>query len=228
MIRGLSVLLSVVCCVIFVNCVMADEFTVGEKWVYQHAGSRSSGSIGQPVDGDRIREIVSTTEEKGEQRWVLSEQWGTNDPVSSKMFICAERLIHKVDAGAQMLAFKPPVKLDSMDLKPGEEKIFKSKITDKDNFYQFEWKVKGLSKETIKVPAGEFKDCTKVDATVTVSVPGAEGFNIVMKYRYWYHPDVNGFVKEEFRFSPPGQDPKNTKTFKGVSTLKSYTVGKKK
>ncbi len=224
--RGFSVLLAIVCCIIFMNCAMADEFTVGEKWVYKHVGSRSSGSIGQPVNGDRTREILSTTKEKGETRWILSEKWGADDSATSKMFICAKRLIHQVDAGPQMLEFTPPVKLDYMDLKPGEEKNYKSEISDNGKSYHFNWNVKCINKETIEVPAGKFKDCVKVDATVTVSIPPE--FSIVMKYLYWYHPDVNGFVKEEFRFSPPGQDPNRTKSFKGVSTLKSHTNEKKK
>jgi hypothetical protein len=206
----------------------ADPYMVGEAWVYQHEGNRSSGDMSIPFNGERIREILSTGGENENQYWVLAERWGAGDLNPVKFHVDGKKMLREVDASSQIISIKPPVPFCWSDLKTGEEKDFESMMAVSGYSSPIQFHVKRLTDETITVPAGEFKDCAKIETLVTMSPQGApQSAELKISYTYWYHPKANGFVKESFQVAIPDSGPSSAKTLSGTSQLKSHEMKKK-
>lgn len=210
------------------NGVNADELKVGETWVFKHEGARPMGPPNENFDGDRVREVVSTEGESEKKVWVIKEIWGENDNRVSYTFVNAKKMISKVEVGENRnaISFEPAIPMVYTQLKPDEEKTYKS---------NFSWqngpsipmtiKAKRLKNETVKVPAGEYKDCihAMLEETITFTTNSGESMTIYNTREVWYHMDVNGMVKETFTTKRPNSDQQIT----GTSLLKSYSKEKK-
>ena len=204
----------------------ADPFSVGETWVYKHAGARTTGQVGMPVNGDRVITVKSTAGEGDAKMWILSEQWGKDDANPIEKHVNAKRLLCKSGPSSQLITLNPPVPYAWTGQKPGEEGTFQIKMGDGEMSIPMTFVSKRMENETLKVPAGEFKDCKKVKTVATMELPGPQNQKMKLEFNItqWYHPSVNGFVKEEFKFTPPSRPSTPSRTFSGVSELKSHTV----
>lgn len=206
----------------------ADPFTVGEKWTYKHEGAVPMRPPGYTITGDRVREVLGVQGESEKRRWSIREQWGDDDEWAGERLVCAERLFDKMEArgGEMVTTVDPAYPFDFLNLKPGEEKKLKSTFQFGEQFsFPIEATAKRVKDETVKVPAGEFENCVHIECeeTVTFSPPDGDEMKITTKREQWYHPKVNGMVKEIY----------TTQTFnggtnKGTSELKSYSKEKKK
>lgn len=208
--------------------VNAEPLNVGETWVFKHEGARPMGPPNETIQGDRVREVVSTQGESEKKVWVIKEEWGENDNRVSYTFVNEKKMISKVEVGENRnaISFEPAVPMVFTHLKPDEEISYKT---------NFSWqngpsvpmaiKAKRLKNETVKVPAGEYKDCihARLEESITFSTNSGESMTIKNIREVWYHHDVNGMVKELFTMRPPNSD----QEIKGTSLLKSYSKEKK-
>lgn len=198
-------------------------YTVGEKWIYQHWGNRTFGDILQPVRGDRVMEITGICLLDGETRWMMKEKWGDTDFDPSRSFIDEKRMLHRVESGADIISFSPPPYMDWLDLAPGERKTVQTVAASEKGDSLFTISVERLADETIVVPAGEFADCIKVGMTVNYAIPQKSHDSIDFHHTYWYHPTVNGFVKETFSFVS-AENTGGDSAIGGIAVLKSHNV----
>lgn len=200
-----------------------DPFQLGEKWIYQHGGNRTIGDVMQPVVGDRVQEITGQTIENGKPLWLITETWGETDYDPWRFFVDGERLLRKVESGAEIVRLNNPFPFDWLNLQPGESKRVKSGVIADTFTGAFTIDVQRLENETIAVPAGDYPDCIKVKMTIDYSISLRSGSPLVFHHIYWYHPKVNGVVKESFEYKPAEGNP-----ISGVSMLKSHTVPESK
>ncbi len=178
------------------------------------------GEVGKPIQGDRIRQVLSSHTEKGKKRWVFSERWGDDDLNPIQTHVGSNRFIHRIESGPGYMNFNPPMPMDWMNLKPGEEKTVHPVGFNKDNSFPCQMRAKRMGNETITVPAGEFKHCRKVRIELIPQDPNEGEQPPPFTFIAWYHPKANGLVKESFQYtSPDSKEPPVT----GTSLLKSYT-----
>ncbi len=204
-----------------------DPFAVGEKWTYKHEGAIPMRPPDTTMSGDRIREVVGVKGEGKEKRWLILEAWGNDDQWAGKRYVCADRMYDRMEGGGDMImTIKPATLFDGLNLKPDEEKSIECTFeVSADMSFPIKYTIKRVKDQTVKVPAGEFENCicVKSEEAITFSPPnGGDGMTITTKREQWYHPKVNGLVKEIFTILGPGGEDQ-----KGTSELKSYTKEKK-
>lgn len=204
-----------------------DQLEVGETWVFEHHGVRTSGTIGQPVDGRRIQEVVSTHEVEGIKAWIMRDKWGDSDVEPARYFLDAKRNLIRVEYGASIATPSTPIRFCLYDLKPGEEKSMKTVMKSETDETDISIHYSRLVDETLQLPAGEFQNCQKVKMVMTIVSEQTQNKPLDLHYMLWYHPKANGMVKESFLFMPPSQDGQNQPPLSGVSLLKSYTPAPK-
>ncbi len=199
----------------------ADPYSVGEKWAYEHEGSIPWRSPDQTVDGNRTREVVAVEGEGEEKRWIIREQWGTNDSNPTKSYVDSNRKVHKVEMSeGNTISFDPPIPSDYMNLKIGDKSEVKTKFQ-MPNGQEVPYTITAVrvDDETIKVPAGELK-CMHVKLEETFQI-SSQGQKIVVKSTrdHYYHQKYNGLVMEEFVATVSIPDVPKTE---GKSVLKTY------
>ena len=203
-----------------------DPFTVGEKWTYKHEGIVPMRPPDFTIVGDRTREVVAVQGENENKRWLIQEKWGDTDEWAGKQFVSAEKLYDKIAAGEdRVLNIEPGYPFDYFSLKPGEEKKLEIKFMwGEERSVPIKLTAKRLNDETAKVPLGEFQNCIHVQSDETISFTGQNGdqININTKRELWYHPRVNGLVKEIYSTTRPDGSEN-----KGTSELKAYSKEKK-
>ncbi|MEW6237839.1 MAG: hypothetical protein AB1656_20830 [Candidatus Omnitrophota bacterium] len=205
----------------------ADPWMVGEKWTYQHEGDVPFRPPGTKIVGDRTREVIAVQGESEKKRWIIQEKWGDNDEQPAKHHVDAKRMNDKIEMGENAaLIIDPPFPFDYMDLKAGEEKKYEPKFQWNENPpMTIKITAKRVEDESIKAPAGEFKDCAHVISEETFGFTGQDGqaVAITTMREFWLHPSVNGFVKWSFSTQVPGRPEAST----GTGLLKAYSKEKK-
>lgn len=162
------------------------------------------------IDGERILHVIALVEGNGRRQWVIQERF-TNDPnVTARLYVSEERLLTAVEienekGEAAKLRYDPPVPYQITELEIGEEGTIESTLRmDSANFgLPSRIVTERLADETITTPAGEFAGCLHYKSTTTstfdikiAKIPFTE------ERERWYHPEVNGLVKEVYRKGP--------------------------
>lgn len=229
---GKGVVLATVVLFFAVAATASEEeqtFQVGEKWVYKHEGPRPGGMSQESIDGDRTREVISVEGSGENKRWVIKETFGEYDDRPSRAYVDSKRLVTKREFGYEFsMDFDPPVPFDVQILKADEEKKYETELSFGENSIPFKVTSKRVANETIKVPAGEFKDCHHYQNTITI-VFSREGDEVTIKTNQdiWYHPKVNGIVKDVYKRGPVQFGGETREGYTATSQLKSYSKEKK-
>jgi hypothetical protein len=197
----------------------AEDWKVGQKWVYQHDGPRPHSNPPTPIKGDRTIEVTAIQGEGAAKRYLLKTVWGTEDASPSTSYIDPNNLIHKLDIQyTAVLLFDPPVPA-FWPLKPGEQTTLKTNMDFSGYKIPMEYIVKRLKDETITVPAGTFKNCQRFE--IISSLQNEMLQPIKVKTDQWYHPKVKNFVKEVTIINYQSDN-----SYTGISILKSHTSPK--
>ena len=187
-----------------------DPFEVGQRWAYKHEGPRPGSIEPNDIDGERIIHVIGVVEEPEGKQWIIEDRF-TNDPKAiGRLYVNSERLITAIEienkkGEAVKLQYDPPVPHQMLELNIGEEKTIDTSL--KMDSAKFSLPstivIRRLDDETITTPAGEFVNCQHFKTT-SKSI-----FNIkIAKIPFteerdrWYHPKVNGLVKEVYRKDP--------------------------
>ena len=162
------------------------------------------------IDGQRIRQVLSVIEAEGQPRWIIEERF-TNDPnATSLLYVNHERLLTafkiEVDKGeAATLTYDVAQPYQVPALAPGEEKTYETTLRMASPKFAMPRTsvIKRLPDETITTSAGEFADCqhylTKTKSTMNIKIVK---ILVTDERDQWYHPSVNGLVKEVYRKDP--------------------------
>jgi hypothetical protein len=200
----------------------AEDWVAGEKWVYQHEGPMPWRPPDQVIAGDRVRQVISIEGEAKDKRWLIQDKWGDNDDRPGTVYVNQDRLFDKINVGDNMIRVEPGFPFDYMNMKAGEEKTFEPRfVMSEDQSWPMKVTAKRVNDETVKVPAGEFENCTHVKIVEKMSFEReGEKTEITVEREHWYHPKANGLVKETFIVSM-GDQPRQ----KATSALKSHSKG---
>ena len=188
----------------------AGQFEVGQRWEYRHEGPRPGSMDPNAIDGERILHVVAVAEGDGQKQWVITERF-TNDPnVTARMYVSGERMLTAVEIAnekgeALKLIYEPPVPYQLTRLQVGEQETIETalRVDSADFALPTTIVTERLADETITTTAGKFVDCLHYKSTATsefdikiAKIPSTE------ERERWYHPDVNGLVKEVYRKGP--------------------------
>ncbi|MBN2312760.1 MAG: hypothetical protein JXM79_02455, partial [Sedimentisphaerales bacterium] len=197
--------------------VYAEDWTVGQKWIYQHEGPRPHSNPPATIKGDRTIEVTKIEGEGADKRYLLKTVWGTKDANPSITYIDPNNMIHKLDIQFQaVLLFDPPVPA-FWPLKPGEQTTLKTNMDVMGYKIPMEYVVKRLKDETVTVPAGTFENCRRFE--IISSMQNEMLQPIKVKTDHWYHPKVKNFVKEATIANYQSDT-----SYTGTSILKSYII----
>ncbi len=181
----------------------ADEWVVGEKWVYEHEGPMPWRPPDREIVGNRVLEVVSIQGEAEEKRWLIRDEWGENDDRPATLYLNKSGMCDRIEVGDTTVRIEPAYPVYNMNLKPGEEKEFESRfMMGEGRTFTQKIKAKRVDDVTLEVPAGKFENCMHVkrDETISFVRDGGEG-TVKVTREHWYHPKVRGAVKEVFRYS---------------------------
>lgn len=187
-----------------------DPFEVGQRWEYRHEGPRPGSIEPNDIDGERIIHVVGVVEEPEGKQWIIEERFTKDEKAIGRLYINEERLLTAIeiknDKGeAAKLRYDPPAPYQVMELNLGQEKTIETSLKmDSANFtLPSTIVIRRLDDETIMTPAGEFVDCCHYQIT-TKSVFNIKIAKIPLneERERWYHPKVNGLVKEVYRKGP--------------------------
>lgn len=197
----------------------AEDWKVGQKWVYQHEGLRPHSNPPTAIKGDRTIEVTAIEGEGAEKRHLLKTVWGTDDANPSITYIDPNNMIHKLDIQFQaVLLFDPPVPA-FWPLKLGEQTTLKTNMDVMGYKIPMEYNVKRLKDETVTVPAGTFENCQRFE--IISSLQNEMLQPIKVKTDHWYHPKIKYFVQEMTIVNYQSEN-----SYTGTSVLKSYTTPK--
>ncbi|MBN2594241.1 MAG: hypothetical protein JXA81_12105 [Sedimentisphaerales bacterium] len=171
----------------------AEDWKVGEKWIYKHEGPRPYADPSAMVKDDRTVEVTAIKGEGAEKRYLLKNMWGSEDSNPSTSYIDSKNMLHKIDIEYMFtLLITPPIPVFWL-LKPGEEKTLRTNMEFAGFSIPIEYIAKRMKDETITVPAGKFENCQHVQ--IISSLQNENGQIIKNKEEYWYHPHVRNLVK---------------------------------
>jgi hypothetical protein len=206
----ISTLVSLFCIEAWAGQEAKEPFQVGQRWVYQHEGPRPGSMEPNAINGERIMHVIGVVEEPEGKQWIIDERFTKDENVISRLHVNVERLLTAIEIEnekkeAAKLRYDPPVPHQITELNVGEEKTIETSL--KMDTAKFTLpstiSIRRLDNETITTPAAEFVDCRHYKIT-TKSI-----FNIKIakipvteERERWYHPKVNGLVKEVYRKGP--------------------------
>ncbi|MFC1635257.1 hypothetical protein ACFL5Z_10490 [Planctomycetota bacterium] len=197
----------------------AEDWKLGEKWIYKHEGPRPFSDPSTKIKGERTVEVTKIEGEGAAKRYLLKTVWGTEDANPTTTYIDPNNMIHKMEIQSMaVLVFSPPVP-GLWPLKPGEQKTLKTNMDIGGFVIPIEYVAKRLKDETITVPAGKFEKCRHFE--IINSYQNEMGQPAKAKVDQWYHPKIKNFVKEVGIMNYQGDN-----SLTGTSVLKSHTTPK--
>ncbi|MFO7965238.1 MAG: hypothetical protein R6U50_15045 [Desulfobacterales bacterium] len=232
--------------IIFCICISAQaqdtnrSYQVGEKWVYQYEGPKTHRFEAlwemDFYKGERKREVLFFKEKGGKTFCVIQENYGKPDPVKTHYYVDENNFIAvEVSMAPQHVVtsvFKPGCPFDIPDLEIGEEKVFEYTKTNDllHNTTAYNLTIERLEDQTIEVPAGTFENCKRfkmsVSAIIEPNVQDIRKTVINLDTDLWWHPSVNGTVKEVSKTGPFEYVGEMLPGYVAKSVLTSYSSGK--
>lgn len=206
----MSTLAGLFCAVTWAGQAAKDPFEVGQRWKYRHEGPRPGSMEPNAIDGERILHVISVVEEQEGKQWVIEERFTKGEDVIGRLHVNEERLLTAIEIENEKgevakLRYDPPVPHQVTELNIGEEKTIETSL--KMDSAEFALPstivIRRLDNETITTPAGEFVDCLhyRTATTSTFNIKIAK-IPFTEERERWYHPKVNGLVKEVYRKGP--------------------------
>ena len=205
-----STLVSLFCAETWAGQNVKDPFEVGQQWAYQHEGPRPGSMEPNAIDGERIMHVIGVVEEPEGKQWIIDERFTKDKNVNNRLYVNAKRLLTTIEIKnekreAIKLKYDPPVPHQIREMNIGEEETVETllKMDSMDFTLPSTIVIRRLDNETITTPAGEFVDCRHFKFTIqsTFNIKIAK-IPFIEELERWYHPKVNGLVKEVYRKGP--------------------------
>ncbi|MBN2314085.1 MAG: LPXTG cell wall anchor domain-containing protein [Sedimentisphaerales bacterium] len=207
-----------------------EPFEVGQRWKYQHEGPRPGSFEPNDIDGERIIHVVGVIEEPEGKQWIIEDRFTKDEMAKGRLYVNQERLLTTIEfenekGETAKLKYNPPIPYQIMDMTIGQEKTIETslKMESADFTLPSTMEIQRLDNETITTPAGEFVDCwhfifkTKsIFKIKIIKIPFTE------ERERWYHPKINGLVKEVYRKDPMKFLTWSQEAYSATSTLTSF------
>lgn len=203
-------LLGPCCGLAFCGQTAAGAFEVGQQWVYRHEGPRPGSAEPNAIDGQRILHVVSKAREQSEVTWVIEERFSNDQGVIGRLYVNQMRMLTALDiendkGEVAPLYYEPPVPYQVVEMGVGQTRTIATTLRVKSAEFALRSTItiQRLEDETITTPAGEFADCLhyQVSSRSTIDLKIAK-VPITEERQRWFHPSVNGLIKEVYRREP--------------------------
>ncbi|MFC1634981.1 hypothetical protein ACFL5Z_09075 [Planctomycetota bacterium] len=206
----LGTLVALLCTTLWAGQDAKEPFEVGQRWVYKHEGPRPGSMEPNDINGERIMHVIGVVEGPEGKQWIIEDRFTNDEKAIGRLYINKQRLLTAIEiknekGEAAKLRYDPPAPHQVMELNIGQEKTIETSL--KMDSAKFTLPstivIRRLDDETITTPAGEFVDCryyqikTKSIFNIKIAkIPFTE------ERERWYHPKINGLVKEVYRKGP--------------------------
>jgi len=208
------------------------QFEVGQKWVYQHEGPRPGNMEPNAIDGQRIRHVLAVDKEQEHPRWIVQERFTNDEKATSLLFIDHERQLTSFEIVGEngeplLMTYGTPVPYQVPQLAVDDEKTYETTLLmgPKQIALPSKSVIRRLADETIVTPAGEFVNChhyhTESESTFDFKVTK---ITMTDQRDQWYHPSVNGLVKEVYSKGPIKYYVWSCEGYTSTSVLTSFGV----
>jgi len=183
-------------------------YEVGQRWVYQHSGPKPGSFEGEPIDGQRIAQVIGHDPNDG--LWIIEERYTNSSDPASRHHIDPNRMVVAIEIDSKdgppaRLRYDPPVPYEAPELAVGQSATIETTLhMDSPAFHMpIRLEIDRLADETIATDAGTFEACrhyrTTTSATLDLKiakVPFSE------ERHRWLHRQADGLVKETYRREP--------------------------
>lgn len=212
---------------------VAGQFKVGQRWVYSHEGPRPGAMEPNAVDGQRVLQVVSRTEQAGQTRWMIQERF-TGDPnVVGHLSVDDAGLLHSLDlvnaeGEAMRLMYESAIPYQALDIVIGEQKTQETKLVGADGKFSVAMtvKVRRLNDESVVTDAGRFEACRHFEFVTQSSIDMKLVKIPILETRHrWVSDQVQGLVKERYEKSPGKFMTWSWEGYSATSTLASFGLG---
>jgi hypothetical protein len=205
----LSVLVGSSCTPAWARRIANEGFEVGQRWTYRHEGPRPGSAEPNAIDGERILHVISVVEEQDGKQWVIEERF-TNSKGVVRLYVNEERLLTAVaieneKGEVAKLRYEPPVPYQIADLDVGKDRTIETALRMDSSKFALPSTIviQRLEDETITTTAGEFVGCLHFKATINSTLDiKVTKIPVTEERERWYHPEVNGLVKEVYKKAP--------------------------
>ena len=189
---------------------MKEPFEVGQRWVYKHEGPRPGSIEPNDIDGERIIQVIGVVEQPKSKRWIIEDRFTKGVNAVARFHVNEKRLttsleIENEKSEVATLIYDPPIPYQIMEMNIGQEKTIETSLKmDSPEFtLPTTIEIRRLDDETITTPAGEFVNCLhfKITTKSIFNIKIAK-IPVIEERERWFHPKVNGPVKEVYRKDP--------------------------
>ena len=205
-----GIVAGLLCTTVWAGSASKAQFEVGQRWSYRHEGPRPGAIEPNAIDGERILWVVSTGEKQGSAQWVIQEGFTKDEKVMGWHHVDQDGLVVAIEIQNEKgeiarLRYDPPTPYGPVDMNVAEVKTTQTTLrVDSANFaLPSKTVTERLADETVATPMGEFTDCSHFRSTTTTTADIKIAKILLTEERErWYHPSVNGMVKEVYRKGP--------------------------
>lgn len=225
-----STLVGLLCIVAWAGQETTEPFEIGQRWEYRHEGPRPGSMEPNAIDGERTLHVIDVVEESEGKQWIIEERFTKDEKIIGRLHVNEARLITAIEienekAESAILRYDPPAPHQVMEMNIGQEETIETSL--KMDSAEFSLPstivIRRLDNETITTPAGTFTDCQyyKITTKTTFNIKIAK-IPVTEERERWYHPKVNGLVKEVYRKGPIKFLTWSRKGYTATSVLTSY------
>ncbi len=225
--------ISIALCIAAVAAAGEAPFAVGQQWTYAHTGPRPGSIEPDPVDGQRIAQVIAEDPNSG--LWIIEERYTNNpDPIGrahvdpNRMLVAIE--IEGKQAQPALLRYDPPIPYEAPELAVGQAATIDSTLRMDSPALAMPITIEfeRLADETIETDAGSFEACRhyQIATRSTLDIKIGKIDSVEHRHR-WLHDRANGLVKETYRkeavkfltWSRPAYDASSVLTAFGVEAV---------
>ncbi len=198
--------ISIVLCIAWTAAADAEApFEVGQQWTYAHSGPRLGSTEPDPVDGQRLAQVIRTDPNSG--LWIIEERY-TNDPDTiGRAHVDPNRRVVAIEiegkqAPPALLRYDPPIPYEAPELAVGQTATIEStlRMDSPALAMPITMEFKRLADETIETDARLFEACRHYQITTHATLDIKIGKIDSVEHRHrWLHDRANGLVKETYR-----------------------------
>ncbi len=221
--------MSILLCVALVSA-GHGAYEVGQRWVYQHSGPKPGSFEGEPIDGQRIAQVIRHDANDG--LWIIEERYTNSSDPASRHHIDPNRMVVAIEIDSKdgppaRLRYDPPVPYEAPELAVGQSVTIETTLhMDSAAFSMpIRLEIERLGDETVATDAGTFEACRhyRTTSSATIDIKIAKVPMSEQRHR-WLHPHADGLVKETYRREPVKFLTWSRPAYEASSVLTSFGV----
>ncbi len=183
-------------------------YELGQRWVYQHTGPKPGSSEGEPIDGQRIAQVIRHDPNDG--LWIIEERYTNSSDPASRLGVDSKRMVVAIEIDSKdgppgRLRYDPPVPYEAPELAVGQSVTIETTLHMDSAAFSMPMRleIERLPDETVAIDAGTFEACRHYRTTshATIDIKIAKISATEHRHR-WFHGLVNGLVKETYHREP--------------------------